>query len=204
MAVHRFTPLLPGDEREEVKMKRKSLAVILAMMVFAGIVLAQATATAGAAPTAIRILAPKPGDKLAQTAVTVQFQLENPGLAAAGFPNFSIQLDGRDPVVTAQTRQNFTGLNAGPHVVVVQLVDANNTPIPGSRAETRFTVAPPAVQPQAAPPPGEQGNPALPQNDAAISDQGEPLPAASTALPLLSLIGFGALLGGVLSAMRTR
>ena len=72
MAVHRFTPLLPGDEREEeVKMKRKSLTVILAVMVFAGIVLAQATATAGAAPTAIRILAPKPGDKLAQTAVTV-------------------------------------------------------------------------------------------------------------------------------------
>lgn len=186
-------------------MKRKSLAVTLAMMVLAGIALAQAAATAGAAPPAIRILAPKSGDKLTQTAITVNFQLENPGLAASGFPNFSIQLDSRDPVVTAQTSQNFTGLTPGTHLVVVHLVDANNTPIPGSRAETQFTVAPPAVQPQPAPPPGAQAKAELPQkDDAAISDRGEPLPAASTALPLLSLIGFGALLGGVLSAMRTR
>ena len=186
-------------------MKRKSLAVILTVMVLAGIAMAQAATTAGAAPPAIRILAPKSGDNLSQSAVTVQFQLDNPGLAAGGFPNFSIQLDSRDPVVTAQTSQNFTGLNARPHVVVVQLVDANNTPIPGTRAETQFTVAPPAVQPQPARPPGEQVKTELPQkDDAAISDHGEPLPAASTALPLLSLIGFGALLGGVLSAMRTR
>lgn len=186
-------------------MKPKSLAVILAMMVFAGVALAQAGGAAGTAPSAIRILAPKPSDNLTQTAVTVQFQLENPGLAAGGFPNYSIQLDGRDPVVTAQTSQNFTGLTPGPHVVVVQLVDANNTPIAGARAETQFTVATPAAQPQPTRPPGEQAKAELPQNDnAAISDHGEPLPAASTALPLLSLIGFGALLGGVLSAMRTR
>lgn len=184
-------------------MKLKSLAVILAVMVFAGIAVGQATAAAGAAPPAIRILAPTPGEKLAQSAMTVQFQLDNPGLAAGGFPNFSIQLDGRDPVITAQTSQNFTGLTPGAHTVVVQLVDANNTPIAGSRAETQFTVAAPAAQPQPAPPPGEQMRADLPQSDV-LSDQGEPLPAASSPLPLLSLIGFGALVGGVLSAMRTR
>jgi hypothetical protein len=183
-------------------MKRTSLAVILAMMVLAGIAVGQATA--GAAPSAIRILAPKPGDRLEQSALTVQFQLDNPGLAAGGFPNFSIQLDGRDPVVTAQTSQNFTGLTPGAHTVVVQLVDANNTPISGARAETQFTVAAPAAQPQPARPPTDQVRADLPQSDSAISDQGEILPGASSALPLLSVIGFGALLGGVLSAMRTR
>jgi hypothetical protein len=184
-------------------MKSKSLAVILAVMVLAGIAVGQAaTAASGAAPAAIRILAPKPDDKLTESAVTVQFQLDNPGMAG-GSPNFSIQLDGRDPIVTAQTSQNFTGLTPGPHTVVVQLVDANNTPIAGARAETQFTVSAPAAQPQPASPP-DHASADLPQGDVAISDQGEILPSASSALPLLSVIGFGALLGGVLSAMRTR
>jgi hypothetical protein len=182
-------------------MKPKSLAVILAMMVLAGIAAAQAVAS-GAAPPAVRILAPKPDEKLSQSAVTVQFQLDNPGMAG-GSPNFSVQLDNRDPIVTPQTSQDSTGLTPGPHIVVVQLVDANNTPIAGTRAETQFTVSTPAAQPQPARPP-DQARTDLPQGDAAISDQGEILPSASSALPLLSVIGFGALLGGVLSAMRTR
>jgi hypothetical protein len=201
----------------EMKMKTKSLAVILAVMVFAGIAVGQttanagATATAGNTPSAIRILAPNPGEKLTESAVTVEFQLENPGLAAGGFPNFSIQLDGRDPVITAQTSQNFTGLAPGPHTVVVQLLDANSTPIGGARAETQFNVAAaaqqpaPAAQPQPARPPTDQASAALPQgDDAALTDQGEILPAASSALPLLSVVGFGALVGGVISALRTR
>lgn len=202
-------------------MKFKSLSVILAVMVFAGLALAQTAVTAGngATPAAIRILAPNPGEKVTQSAVTVQFQLENPGVAASGFPNFSIQLDGRDPVITAQTSQDFTGLAPGQHTVVVQLVDANNTAIAGTRAEAQFTVAAatqqatPAAQPSApaaqqqssGPPPADQARAALPQNDdAALTDQGETLPAASSALPLLSLVGFGALVGGVISALRTR
>ena len=200
-----------------------SLSVILAVMVFAGLALAQTAVTAGnsATPAAIRILAPNPGEKVTQSAVTVQFQLENPGVAASGFPNFSVQLDGRDPVITAQTTQDFTGLAPGQHTVVVQLVDANNTPVTGSRAETQFTVATPApTQPapadqQQAPgaqqpsgterPPADQASAALPQkDDATLTDQGETLPAASSALPLLSVVGFGALVGGVISALRTR
>ncbi len=184
-------------------MNFKSLAVILAVMVFTGVAVAQATPPAGPAPSAIRILNPNAGDKLTQSAATVEFQLENPGLAAGGFPNFSIQLDDRDPIITAKTSQDFTGLAPGSHTVVVQLVDANSTPIAGSRAETHFTVAAPVPQAQPARPPDDQVKSALPQNDM-LSDEGEPLPAASSALPLLSIIGFGALLGGVISALRTR
>jgi len=191
-------------------MKHLRHIVILAVLC-AGAAWAQSSAPPGNTAPAVRILAPKAGDKLAQSFLTVQVQLENPGLAAS-IPNYSIQLDDRDPVVTAQTTQNFTGLAPGAHTVVVQLVDANNTPIAGSRTETQFTIVNPSVenppvanpQPQPAQPPAVDGQPSLPQSDATISDPGEPLPAASSALPLLSVIGFGALVGGVLSALRTR
>ena len=191
-------------QREE--MKHISRIVILAAMCV-GIALGQTTASPGNTAPAVRILAPNSGDKLAQSFVTVQFQLENPG-STASVPNFSIQLDDRDPVITAQTSQNFTGLTPGAHTVVIQLVDANNTPVAGGRAETRFTVVnPAAVNPEAPPqparPPSTDAQAALPQSDA-ISDHGEPLPAASSALQLLSVIGFGALVGGILSALKTR
>ena len=190
-------------------MKLKSPSVILAVMVFAGLALAQTTVSTGNSATSatIRILAPSQGEKLTQSAVTVRFQLENPGVSA-GLPNFSVQLDGRDPVITAQTTQDFTGLEPGQHSVIVQLVDANNTPVAGSRAEAQFTVVAPAPQPGAQPQPArppDQARAALPQNDdAALTDQGETLPSASSALPLLSVVGFGALVGGIISALRTR
>jgi hypothetical protein len=184
-------------------MKSKSLSILLALMGLAGLAVGQTAATATSPASAIRILSPNAGEKLTQSAVTVQFQLENPGLASGGFPNFSLQLDSRDPVVTAQTSQNFTGLAPGSHTVVVQLLDANGTPISGTRTELQFSVAAPAAPPQPGRPPSSVSAD-LPQNDAVLTDQGETLPGASSALPLLSVIGFGALVGGVISALRTR
>ena len=184
-------------------MKSKGLSIVLALMVLAGVAVGQTAATATSPPPAIRILSPGAGEKLSQSAVTVQFQLENPGLAAGGFPNYSIQLDNRDPVVTAQTSQDFTGLGPGNHTLVVQLLDANGTPISGTRTELQFSVTAPAAPPQPGRPPATVSTD-LPQNDAVLTDSGESLPAASSALPLLSVIGFGALVGGVISALRTR
>lgn len=196
-----MSPGMPAErERRRIKMKWRSLTLILAVMVFAGVAVSQTNA--GTASPAIRILMPNQGEKLAQSAVTVQFRLENPGLAGGGVPNFSVQLDARDPVLTAQTSQNFTGLTPGQHTVVVQLLDANGTPIAGTRTETQFVVRAPANQSAPAGPPSAEA--ALPQSDAGITDDGEVLPAASSALPLLSVVGFGALLGGVISALRTR
>ena len=37
-----------------------------------------------------------------------------------------------------------------------------------------------------------------------VSDKDQELPSAAGALPLLSVIGFGVLLGGIASAMKTR
>ena len=164
------------------------------------------TTSATAQSGAIRVLSPKVGEKLDSTMVTVNYEVTNPGMSAAGSPTFRLQLDGRDPVETVDTTYSFTGLTVGKHVLSIEMVDANHTPISGSHTEVHFaTVAPggsqqgasptssvaPVVKPAALPLPQENAN-------------DEHLPSAGGELPLLSVIGFGVLVGGVASAMKTR
>lgn len=135
----------------------------------------------------LQITQPLPDAKLAQTFVSVQYQLNNPTIPAAGSPNYRVQVDNQDPIVTALTSQSFTGLTPGPHVVTVQLVDANSAPIAGANASVHFTLVNPP-----------------PVNQPPHSLANQILPGGSTPLPLLSVIGFGVLLGGLVSALRTR
>ncbi len=156
----------------------------------------------------LRITSPKTGERLKQNFVNVQFELTNGGASAAGMPNFELKLDSQDPVTTNSTNYTFTGLTPGAHIVTVQLVDANGTPIAGARNQIQFVVEPPA--------PAAGSITALrhrrPSLIAAALRMQEPrqqprdeeLPSAAGALPLLSVIGFGVLLGGIASAMRTR
>lgn len=161
----------------------------------------------------IRILTPVASQKLANNMTTVRFELTNPA-AVPGTPNFLVQMDGLDPISTSQTQQVFTGLSAGAHTVTVKLVDANGTPINGGRAAVQFFVMPP---PQSgATPPGEASvTPAkrelniagfkFQRPDPALLYQDEStLPPSSSPLPLISIIGFGVLVGGIVSAMKTR
>lgn len=162
----------------------------------------------------IRILTPVASQKLANDMTTVRFELTNPA-AVPGTPNFLVQMDGRDPITTSQTQQVFTGLSAGAHTVTVEVVDANGTPIQGGRAAVQFLVAPPA-QPGATTPPGSaSGTPAkrelniagfkFQRPDPSLLYQDEStLPPSSSPLPLISIIGFGVLVGGIVSAMKTR
>ncbi len=173
------------------------------------------TAAAPVNPTpqssTIRILTPASDQKLANTnIVDVRFEIVNPA-SSAGTPNFLIQLDGQDPVRTTSMEQSFTGLAPGAHTVTVQMVDANNTPIPGSRAAVQFVVLP---QSNATPPHTPTANNTSPADGSVQNRQGgpqdagvaaqEPLPSASSLLPLISVIGFGVLVGGIASAMKTR
>jgi hypothetical protein len=163
----------------------------------------------------IRILTPVASQKLSDNFTSVRFELVSP-TAYAGTPNFLIQMDGNDPIATSQTQQAFTGLAAGAHTVTVQMVDANGTPVPGGRAAIQFFVATPNANPAGSSPQGktsktpasshelklgavtfQQPDPKVPQDD---SD----LPPASSPLPLISIIGFGILVGGIVSAMKTR
>lgn len=184
-----------------------------------------------AASNDLRILSPKVGQKIGTSDISVRYELTNTNADAAPSPTYRVQLDGRDPAETLDTSYSFTGLAPGAHTFTVELVDANHTPIMGSQAVVHFTVllpgsnnsTTPATGGQAAPgasgttppggtasqtkphptsslapPPVVKANMPLPPEDAAE------LPSSGGELPLLSMVGFGVLVGGVISAIRTR
>jgi hypothetical protein len=146
----------------------------------------------------IHILTPVSGQASTSDAVTLKFEVTNPG-AGSGEPNFQLQLDGQDPITTSETSYTYTGLAPGNHTITVVLVDANGTPVPGSTSTVQFTVKNPA------PGPGTSSS-----NDASPSpinlDEATRAHSSIAAnnLPIISLIGFGVLIGGVASAMKTR
>ena len=145
----------------------------------------------------LRMNTPKANETLAQNFVHVTFQLTNRGASPATSPSFTIQLDGNDPVTTSETDYTFTGLAPGAHTVTVTLVDANGSPIANSSVSTKFTVkdgnrAPTSFL--------FRPNPEL-KMQLASSDMSS---VGSTPLPILSLVGFMVLLGGICTAIRSR
>jgi len=165
----------------------------------------------------IRILTPVANQTAANgNAVDVRFELVSPA-SNAGNPNFLIQLDGSEPIRTSSMQQTLTGVKSGPHNLSVELIDASNTPVVGSRAVVQFSVSA-AANPTASVSPTTHGETPIleadaqqqqatqggPQDPAAANAAQEPLPAANSLLPLVSVIGFGVLVGGIASAMKTR
>ena len=156
----------------------------------------------GGAHSSLRILSPKAGELLKQDFVTVKYDLSNNGIAG-GSPNYRVRLDGREPVVTTFADYTFTGLKPGEHTLTVELVDANNTPVPNTSAEVRFNSANAGASPQPAPSGPATSPPQVRQTSfRPASDDG--LPKSGSALPLLSVIGFGVLVGGIASTLKTR
>jgi hypothetical protein len=216
---------------------RRLALVVLATLISASAAFPQTTAP-GPQPV-VRIVAPRAGEKISANFVTVRFELMNPAATAGASPNFQVRLDGRDPVRTTDTEFTFSGLVPGQHTAIVELVDANNTPINGSRTQVQFSVTQQQPMPtETAPdhsdivrqtsagiggarfvpavmswvekddPPQAAGPSPAPAPDARSAHPAprasEQLPRSSTALPLLSVIGLGVLLGGLVSALRTR
>lgn len=169
---------------------------------------AQNPAPATATQSAVSILKPNSGAKLRDNFVTVTYSLSNPSASASGTPNFQLRLDSQDPVSTTSTEYSFSGLTPGPHTVTVQLVDANGTPVSGGQASVSFTVlrqasrlhGPQAIAAALRLDPGKDIRVAQ-QSDLQKPDDTQP---HGSALPLLSVIGFGVLLGGIASAMKTK
>jgi len=146
-----------------------------------------------AAPkTLLQIQSPKPGEKIQSDVVTVQYSMVR-AADAEPTPTYELRIDSSDPVQTASTTYTFTGLQPGEHTIDVQAVDANNTPIAGTQAQVRFAVLPPPGSATPAKKPSEELNQA-----ATLPDPNE------GALSLLSVIGFGILVGGALSLYRGR
>ena len=206
-------------------MKRATQSFILAAALSVGLAAQTAppsTNTSGAsAPAAVnpapadsslRILTPLANQKHTSNAINVRWQLTNEALSA-GAPNYEVQLDGADPITTSTTEQNFSGLAPGVHTIVIRLVDANGTPIAGASSQVQFVVAPeqaapstPRQQSKADSPKADLVNAAYAQDSQSQLDETEeaPLPSSASSLPLLSIVGFGALIGGVVSARKTR
>ena len=171
------------------------------------------------APTAVmaasenlRITSPTLGERIGNTQVTIQYEITNRGADAAPSPTYRVQLDGRDPAETLDTSYTFAGLAPGDHSLTVLLVDANHNPIMGSRAIVHFKTYTPGANPSGATAnPGAAGSapqatlapPAVVKAKLPLPS-GSELPNAGGELPLLSLVGFGVLFGGAISAMRTR
>ncbi len=155
-------------------------------------------------PSSVRIVAPKPGDKLVNNFVEVRYEAAGQA-SAQGSPQFRLRLDGRDPVLTTATSQTFTGLTPGNHTITVEMVDANGTPIMGSLSQIQFSVVT-----------GESKPNRLPGKTSRLKDAGgevreaawmdatdrDELPQSGSALPLLSVIGLGVLIGGLASALK--
>lgn len=170
---------------------------------------ANPTAQAAAPQSSVSILKPKSGEKLRDNFITITYSLSNPSASASGTPSFQLRLDSQDPVTTSSTEYSFSGLTPGAHTVVVQLVDANGTPVQGGQATVQFTVLRQASRLH-----GPQAIAAAlrldPGKDIRVTPQGlatqqvpENQPQQRGALPLLSVIGFGVLLGGIASAMKS-
>jgi hypothetical protein len=162
-------------------------------------------------PAAIRILAPVVGQTLTSNSVDLRFELVQP--SRSGEPNFLVQIDSADPVSTSSTEYAFPELLPGTHIIQVTLVDANNSPIQGGSATVQFEVP---SAPQPAHSDGSRGAkphslrtiagsaPAAPIPPELRNDGDLNLPLAGSPLPVLSLIGFGLLIGGAAQAMRKR
>lgn len=158
---------------------------------------------------AVRILTPTAGQNMTDTFVEVRYELIRPALS--GSPNFLVQLDATDPVQTTETIETFSDLQPGTHTVRVTLVDANNSPVQGGSASVQFKITAPAAPARddpraaldttteaiAAITPSVPVPPELLNGDLNRSTTGSPL-------PLLSLIGFGLLIGGVARTLRAR
>ena len=168
-----------------------------ALLVMASLAVAQSNSNVPLQAGALRVNTPKANEILTQSFVHVTYQLVNPGATPAPSPNFTVQLDGNDPVTTAALDYTFTGLTPGVHTVTVTLVDANGVPIANSSLSTKFvvnngvrdqTAAPTALYPV-------RGRLHVAKSEAAS------LPLGNTPTPMLSLLGFVVLVGGIWTAI---
>jgi hypothetical protein len=179
-------------------MKNFLIALIFGLSIAASVpvpVAAQGNTNVPSQAGALRVNTPKANETISQNFIQVTYQLVNRGADAAPSPNFSVQLDGNDPVTTTALDYTFTGLAPGAHTVTVTLVDANGSPIANSSVSTKFTVADGS----------RTGSPSLYHSNSdvqATSTDSSTLPEASTPLPMLSLVGFAVLIGGICTAIR--
>lgn len=140
----------------------------------------------------------------------VNLQFELLPAALAGESKLMVQLDGEQTGTSLQggnADYSFSDLRPGMHTARLIMMDARNQPLQGGIATVRFRVNPAATQKPAPTAPqelrgAEPGPPPIPPE---LRNDGDPgYPMKGSPLPLVSLIGFMLLIGGILPAMRPR
>jgi hypothetical protein len=154
----------------------------------------------------IHIVSPAYGENLEGASVSIRYEVSSPKRTSTRPIVFRIQMDSQPPIETAENTYTFDSLAPGPHDVTVELLDSRNRPITSSLAKASFVSAKPETSPAAElvvepmlPPSLQEVAMFLPQAAAPI-DPGD----GSAEMPLLSVIGLGVLIGGMVSAMKTR
>ncbi|HLH06695.1 MAG TPA: hypothetical protein VKW78_05635 [Terriglobales bacterium] len=153
----------------------------------------------------VQILSPAPGTTI--TGSSLMVQLETSSLPPRHEPaTFQIQLDSASPVLTSNTHYTFDQLAPGRHTLTVSLLTPKGSVVKGPHAVAEFSSALPELSPAAdvavksmMPPTLQKVAMFLPKPTAPL----EP-PDGSGEMPLLSVIGLGVLVGGMVSAMKTR
>ena len=138
--------------------------------------------------------------------VKLQFNLIDPAVAGSS-PSFRIQLDDNAPTTTATTEESLIGVPPGEHSIRVELLDASGDPVPQSHSEVKFSVLPSAATHTSNAHKAQLSKfdtQAAEGTLASDASRDAAIPEASSSLPILSIIGFGVLVGGIASAMKTR
>ncbi len=154
----------------------------------------------------IHIVSPAFGENLEGTSVSIRYEVSSTKRIPAHPTMFRIQMDSLPPVETIENAYTFDSLAPGQHDVTVELLDSRSRPVSSSLVKTSFVSAVPdtnstaelVVEPML-PPTLQKVAMFLPQAAAPI-DPGD----GSGEMPLLSVIGLGVLVGGMVSAMKTR
>ncbi len=165
------------------------VAVFLGICVSSGF--SQTGANVPSQAGALRVNSPQANQRITQNFVHFSYQLVNRGASAAPSPNFTVQLDGTDPITTTASDYTFTGLTSGPHTVTVTLVDANGVPIADSSVAVKFTVL-------STPRGGGTASRSHSKSRLQIAATD-----VATPLPLFSLVGFFVLVGEIWTAIHS-
>jgi hypothetical protein len=136
----------------------------------------------------LTILAPKPGQRIQNNAVTINYALQRTATAQS-MPTFQLRLDAGDVIQTGDTNYTFTGLGPGNHTISVQAVDANGAPLPNTQGQVQFTILAPSSS--------------LGLSEIGSSEASAMPEPHSDALSILGMVGFGVLVGGALGVYRT-
>jgi hypothetical protein len=180
-----------------------ALGIVLALVA----VIAWPRAASAQEPSNLRVIAPQNGPTINTDFIDIHYELINPTVSAESPPNFELQLDDNSTIQTNSTDYTFTGLPPGRHTVLIKLVDANGTPVPGSISTVGFMVAQqpaPKGTGRVVQSPAEPASASFQEPPTAEHKAPNTLVESNGALPLLSLIGFGVLVGGIVSALKTR